>query len=303
MSHQLTQQLIKLNGNPYRADGNIKANSTLSREISKLEKSQIGGCGCSAPQMETPFQINPTTLSNSLQSGGDYAFLPQEARDKATDWRLEVKKVRNEQGTSYKKALTIASEKRKEKDSDYRTTHEKYVDSLDFIRKDQNASYSPYGSKNKRPLSLAAAQKILLEYYRKRANNYKNPLSAMKKNIASCHKDPKKTLHPCPKGITTRKQALKEAPQCADSWKYRPGKLTKGPTGPGYYDMDGLDNLCGPENAEARKNSKLYNMKTIYRKKKTIGLNEDTIISPITGRKIKVGSETYKKLVTQGYIK
>ena len=126
--------------------------------------------------------------------GGDYAKFPLSASDKAKIWRQEVNAVKDELGVSYKQALIIASSRRKEKNGEYKTTKEQYVKKLDDKRKNGKI-YSPYGKKNKRPLSLDAAQTILLQYYRQRAEKYKNgPLSAIKKDISSCHKDPKKTL-------------------------------------------------------------------------------------------------------------
>src|SRR6185312_8356634 len=115
-----------------------------------------------------------------------------------------------------------------------------------------------------------------------------------------------RTLTACPSGVRSKKDALSKAPECVGSWKYRPGKNAKGPTGPGYYDINGLDNLCGPENAQARKESQLYNMNFMHKKKKQTktqkGGSGDLITSPLTGRQIKRGGETHKKLIEQNLL-
>jgi hypothetical protein len=239
----LAKRLKQLGGNPNRKDGKLKAHSTLKREVQQLE--QRGGTRSRQQRQRRQRQ----------QRGGDYAKLPPSATDKAAVWRAEVRDVQDELGVSYKEAMSIASERRKGADTSYKTMNERYVEHLDDVRQ-ADRHYQPYGRKNKRPLSLEAAQRLLLQYYRQRANQYKNgPLPAMRKNIASCHKDPARTL----------------TPGDPKSWKYRPGKYAKGPTGPGYYDMDGLDNLCGPNNKQARKESELYNMKFMHKKKKQTG--------------------------------
>jgi len=293
---QLANKLSSLQGNPYRADGKLKAISTLNREIKSLENEQMGGsCGCGSKSQAS---LGP------IQMGGDYKNLPTSALDKAAIWREEVKKVQTQYGIkSYKEAMKKASDLRKEKDDQYKTMRQRYVEHLDSIRQDKTAAYSPYGSKNKRPLSLEAAQRILLQYYRQRADQYeKGPLTAMRKKISSCHKNPKRTLTPCPPGVKSKQQALQISPECVGSWKYRPGKNAKGPTGPGYYDMDGLDNLCGPENAQARKESQLYNMHFMHKKSKQKGGGNDYIKNPLTGRDIKRGGETHKKLIADGIL-
>ena len=291
--YRLSQQLSQLNGNPYRSDGQLKATSTLSREIRQRQEQQ-GGCGCAGG-----------AKTSNEQTGGDYKKFPASALQKANAWRDEVNAVRAELGISYKDALKVASERRKQNNNNYKTTDQKYVERLDTIRK-SNQPYSPYGSKNKRPLSLEAAQRILLQYYRQRADQYaKGPLTAMRKKISSCHKDPKKTLQPCPTNIKSKDQAEKLSPQCADSWKYRPGKNAKGHTGPGYYDMNGLDNLCGNKNAQAKKESQLYNMKFMHKKKKSQKGGADanqTVVNPLTGRSIKVDGPTHRSLIAEGHL-
>jgi hypothetical protein len=251
--------------------------------MKKQKNDQAGGCGCGQSNY-------------SEQQGGAYKELPPEALDKAKIWRDEVKAVQNELGITYKQALQEASKRRKENDDQYKTMEQRYVEHLDSIRQ-SDKKYHPYGSKNKRPLSFEAAQRLLLQYYKERADQYKKgPLTAMKKKISSCHADPKRTLIACPPGIKSKKDALEKAPECVGSWKYRPGKHAKGATGPGYYDIEGLDNLCGPEKAQMRKESKLYNMK----KPKTStqkGGSGDFMTNPFTGRPIKIGGETHKKVI------
>ena len=126
--------------------------------------------------------------------------------------------------------------------------------------------HGAYGSKNKRPVTFEAAQQILLKYYRDRAANFKRgPLAAMRRDISAC-KDDAHTLTPCThytKTVDANGKARVEwfPKECRDSWKYRPGQTT-GRTGPGVYDIDGLDNLCKKKGREGmRKDSELYNMK------------------------------------------
>jgi hypothetical protein len=231
------------------------------------------------------------------QSAGAYKSLPAAATAKAGAWRAEVLAVQQAQGVSYKEAMTIASEARKAKDGAYKTTKQRYVAGLDAVRKD--GDYSPYGSKNKRPLSLSAAQRILEQYYRDNRENFsKGPLTAMRKDIGSCKKNPKKLLVPCPPDIKTRAQAVAAGHACANSWKYRPGKSAKGATGPAQYDMTGLDNLCGKDNAQARKDSKLYSgVKFMHKKNRVVGA---TVKNPETGRLVRVGGATHAALVKSG---
>jgi hypothetical protein len=245
---------------------------------------------------------------NFNQSGGDYKEFPEEALDKASKWRAEVKSVQVERGISYREAMKIASQLRHDADPQYKTLKQRYVENLDDQRK-SDRDYHPYGSKSKNPVSLAAAQQILLDYYRQRADQFPaGPLAAMKNDIMDCQSNPKRTLTPCPAGIRTREEALAKFPKCADSWKYRPGQNAKGITGPGYYDMDGVDNLCGPQKAEARKQSPLFNLTEMPEKtsKQTGGnckrqMGSVSVTSPITGRQVKVGGEAYKKLVRLGH--
>ena len=266
-----------------------------SNQYKDYEK-QSAGCGCSDQS------------NQKKQSGGAYKQLNQQALSKAAAWRQEVKQIQQSEGVTYREAISIASERRKQDNPNYRTMKQRYVDHLDDIRQEER-EYQPYGSKNKRPLSLQAAQRILLQYYRNRAEQYqRGPLSAMRKNISSCHKEPNRTLKTCPPNIKSRQQAQITAPECSDSWKYRPGKYAKGATGPGYYDMDGLNNLCGPKNAQARKDSDLYNMKFMHKKKKQStqkggnSNNQDKIKNPLTGRLIKVGGDLHQQLIEQGHL-
>ncbi len=227
------------------------------------------------------------------QSGGAKS-LPDSALAGAQVWRAEVKAVQAKTGVSYKEAMSLASAERQKK-AGYATSKARYASKLSASRK-VGTTYRPSGSKNKRPLSLAASQRILLNYYRDNKESFgKNgPLAALRKDIGSCR--PKgRTLTPCPANIKTKAQAKGHA--CADSWKYRPGTNSKSATGPGQYDMAGLDNLCGQDNLAARKASKLYNMKFMHKKVKVAG---PTVTNPLTGRKIRQGGATHKALIAKG---
>jgi hypothetical protein len=281
--NNLKQTLIELNGNPYRADGKLKAQSTMLREIRQLKQNGDSG------------QYQTKNRHSKNQMGGDYKMLPPSALSKAADWRKEVLDVQNELGISYKEALSIASQRRREENDAYQTTHQRYVKKLDDLR-ERDRAYRPYGRKNKRPLSLQAAQRILLQYYRQRGTP-----QGLRKDIASCHGNPKRTLNTCPPGIHSRKAARDANNSCEKSWKYRPGKYAVSPTGPGYYDIDGLDNLCGKEKAQMREKSKLYNTKF----RGEFGLartaqSNDQVINPRTGKKIKKGGQVYNNLVRNG---
>lgn len=210
---------------------------------------------------------------NKKQDGGRWKnptpkhTISQDARQGSKAWIYEVKAIQMEQGLTYKEALQAASQRRKDTRPYYRTVEERYMDKLKETR-DQSKDYKDYhfnGKKNKRPVTMSAAEQILLQHYRDRSSQYQNPLTALKKNISSCHKDPKRTLNACqatPKGVPI------VTSECANSWKFRPGKYAKNATGPTYYDIHGLNDLCGPENKEARQKSKLYNMK--YMRKKPV---------------------------------
>lgn len=199
-----------------------------------------------------------------------HTFSP-EARDGANAWIHEVKALQLRTSMTFKEALSEASARRKDRIPMYMTVNERYIANLDAKRDQtkikhgskENTLYRYSGRKNKRPLTMPAAERILLKYYRDRSNRYKNPLSAMRKNIASCHKDPKRTLYACQ---SDEKKMPIMTQQCANSWKFRPGKYSKSPTGPGYYDIHGLNDLCGTENAKTRKESKLYNMSYMRKK-------------------------------------
>jgi hypothetical protein len=224
-------------------------------------KSQYGGCGsCS--------QIGGgcSSCSNALpQSGGGGKILPLLAKTKAQIWIEEVKNVQKELDITYREALSIASHRRKSENDRYITMDDRYVYGLNQKRKNKlESSYKPYGSKNKHPVTFESAQKILLEYYRGKEGA---TITGLKKKISSCKKS-SKTLFPCPDTITSRAQAIRENHLCADSWKYRPGKNAKN-TGPGIYDMDGVDNLCGDKHKQAREESRLYNLKSLKKGSKS----------------------------------
>tara|TARA_Y100000310_G_scaffold330309_1_gene401718 strand:+ start:342 stop:743 length:402 start_codon:yes stop_codon:yes gene_type:complete len=79
---------------------------------------------------------------------------------------------------------------------------------------------------SRRPVSLHTARDILRQYYlNKNKRNKKKAQRGLRKDIASKVKS-KRTL---------RSKSKR-------SYLYRPRKGVKGPTGPGLYDMAGLDN-------------------------------------------------------------
>jgi hypothetical protein len=240
-----------------------------------MPKRQSGGCG------ESYFQSGGNMKKK--QCGGGYKEFPEKAIRAAAAWRAEVKAVRaSDPSMTYKDAMVQASANRKSDDPGYQTTKQKI---------DEKRKVEGYGKKNKRPLSLSAAEGILRQYYRDRSSTYKaGPLRAMRKDISSCHKNPKKTLTACAVG-TDGKLIVTE--DCKNSWKYRPGNTMKSPTGPGIYDIDGLDNLCGEKGKAAKKASALYNAKFMRHKaappkkegiKRKGNPNFRQITDPVTGR-------------------
>lgn len=160
-----------------------------------------------------------------------------------------------------KEAMVLASEARKRAGVTGKTIRE-LVQSKPGFRPPEG--HGPYGSKNKRPVTFDAAKKILLQYYRDRAAQFKRgPRAGLKRDISSCKKD-EFVLTPCThstkKVLPNGKEVVEWFPEaCRDSWKYRPGSSAKGPTGPGVYDMEGVDNLCKKKGRDP-KSSPLYNM-------------------------------------------
>lgn len=212
-------------------------------------------------------------MQKTLQQCGGSTFknpspkhtLTEDARLGAQEWVNEVKAVKRQQGVTFKEALTVASERRQRNIPGYKTVEERYLNKLKESRKSPDYRFS--GAKNKRPVTFSAAEAILKKYYTDRADQFKKgPLSAMRKKIASCpKKHPERVLIACKADLNGRPIVTSE---CANSWKYRPGRFAKAHTGPGIYDIHGLDDLCGEQNQEARKESKLYNKKRLINKKK-----------------------------------
>jgi len=166
---------------------------------------------------------------------------PNPIISKTSNWIREVKSIQKELGISYKEALKEASRRRKQGDSTYKTSAQRYRENLDS-RRQSDRGYRAYGKKNKRPVSLATARKLLVDYYRQKSNG---TIRGLRKDISSKHKSAKRTLKP----------------GARDSWKYRPGTNSKSVSGPGYYDMEGLD--------DGRKGSSLYKKKSLIKRKYT----------------------------------
>ena len=220
--------------------------------------------------------------------------------DKSQKWRDEVMAIFNQHkgevvGTkkdkktpklySLRDALVEASAKRKNdpEHPGYLSAKTRYVSGLVEKHKTADRPYQAYGKKNKRPLTQEAAERVLLQYYRDRANQFKgSPLTAMKKKITSC-KAEKKMLTPCavdPANLDKRKRPkMIVTDECKKSWMYRPGEHATGRTGPAIYSMRGVDGFCinDPKNkknktaeqkridAEAVAKSRLYNMKLMQK--------------------------------------
>lgn len=180
------------------------------------------------------------------------AFTP-EAKAKSTEWRKKVMAEFNAHKGEIVKGVN-GSRKYSLKDallslSTGATKSKAYV------------AKKPYGSKLKKPLTLSAAQKVLLKYYRDRQLEFKKPRMALRKNIASCHKTDKRVLVPC--AADAKKRAI-VTPACAKNYKFRPSSALR--SGPGIYKMKGLTGLCGKVFAEERKASKLYQKKRFVKK-------------------------------------
>lgn len=224
--------------------------------------SQFGGCG----ETDEPRQHGGCGCGGVLQQGGCGGVLQQGGRWKnpqpkklplkARAWIDEVKTIYETETKpgggryTYREALIVASARRKGITPDL-TPHPKKVKT------------GGYGKKNKRPLTFEAAQRILLQYYQDRAKQFsKSPLTGLKQDISRCHTNPKKILTPCEVDSVTGKMIVTK--ECQDSWKYRPGKYGHSPTGPGVYDMKGLDDLCGQD----KTGSVLYNKKSMRKSSK-----------------------------------
>lgn len=266
-----------------------------------------GGCGCAAPQVGG---AQVAERRRRQQVGGNFSApteTQQAGLDKAAAWRAEVKALREANpGMSYKEALHEASLRRQE-GSEYKTVKTRYVQALDKAREERKSDreYKPSGKKNKRPLTMEAAQRILLKYYRDRADQFEQPLSALKKKIASCTRS-EAVLKACPTG--TRSRASAKQADCDKAWKYRTSKLadaSKRKSGPARYSIDGLDNLCGDEKKDARKASKLYNLKSLAKRvvpKVTTKTEENSVLIPGTNRRILKGGKRHLQLISEGIL-
>lgn len=281
-------------------------------------KYQEGGCG----------EIMPT------QMGGDKfkKFDPNvdkemtEAQKKSLAWRMEVAAVREElqqqnPKVSFKTAMVEAARRRKEK-LGYQTTKDRYIQRLkEKSKQGQDYEYTPHkpptGHKyvrSHRPVTFSAAQEILKNYYRDNADKFKRgPLAALRNDISRC-RGTNWTLNACPDNVRTRAEA--KAAGCDKSWKYRPtGKF---PSGPGKYDIAGLDNLCLETDIEKRRASPVYNVKYMRKMRKGPAKtrkdqgvkrvqrkgNPDYLVyaDSTTGKKkyVKQGGKLYNRLQQQG---
>jgi hypothetical protein len=145
-------------------------------------------------------------------------------------WRSEVAAQRAK-GLSFRDALSAASSARKRANPSYKTT------------KEASKVKHPYGHKNKNPVSLASAQKILLNYYRTKKDG---SIRGLRKAIGSCKSD-KKVL----------------TPGAPNSYLYRRN-------GPRDYDMMGLTNFCGKAYKTERKSLPIYRRTSLDKKVKGV---------------------------------
>jgi hypothetical protein len=129
----------------------------------------------------------------------------------------------------------------------------------------EHKSYRP---KNKKPLTLDAARRVLVNWYRARARAglLEKPMRGLRNDISRCSKNPKRTLVPCPVDANGKMIVNRE---CQDNWHYRPrrdagNKMMTYRTGPGMYDMDGLDNFCGAQKTAGRATA-AYRKRTIQK--------------------------------------
>jgi hypothetical protein len=188
-------------------------------------------------------------------------------------WLKEVRDIYQQGGLTWREALTLASNNRKEKTSAYQSVKDRTIAGYTGRnaqtvkcqasrpggkavcpgRYDKVAStdYRPHGHANKRVLTQEAAKKLLKDYYRSRKDLVKAH-TAMKRDISTKRN---KALKPCPvKQITdslgrTRSIAVKTA-QCADNWLYKPGK----------YDMSGVDH--GDKKSNPQNNTILHKIRS-----------------------------------------
>lgn len=221
-------------------------------------QSMEGGCGA--------FRGGRRGLEMRGGCGGymEGGAFSEEAKIKSRAWLEEVKAVKAEHPENdftYKDAMIEASRRRREANPDYVTSKSKYEAGLKNKSKSADYTYKPREHKNRHPLTMDAAERVLLQYYRDRANNYKNPMSAMRRKMSGCRAEGnKKLLYACESNelgdpIVTEK--------CKNSYRYRATDAKH--SGPGAYSIDGLDNLCAKtDKSWARHNkSKLYNKSRI----------------------------------------
>jgi hypothetical protein len=193
--------------------------------------------------------------------------------DKRAAWIEEVRNVMAETGLNWREALKEASQRRKKNVPQYQTVVERVKDSYtgrnasavnctegkicpgrytkDIARDDQGeVKYRPNAHNVSRVhLTTKAATKILRDYYRQRANEYKNGMAgatkAMRQDISKLNTS-RVLQSPCPTKLinVTRKDGKvyqrnivdKTHPDyaaCRSNWLYRDS--------PGKFDMKGID--------------------------------------------------------------
>ena len=208
---------------------------------------------------------------------------------KRAAWIAEVRTVMLEEGINWKSALLEASRRREANVAGYATVKKRVADSYKprvaanvkcdkcpgkynkDVKRDQNGEivYRPNAHNVSRShLSTEAATRLLRDYYRERANKYKNGLpgatKAMRQDISRLNKT-RVTQSPCPtKKITvTRKDGKvyqrsvvdKSHPdyaECRSNWLYRDN--------PGKFDMQTVD-------AGEGKDSPAYGKVSLYKTK------------------------------------
>lgn len=197
------------------------------------------------------------------QSGGDYRWhrtnainnLAGVGEAKRDAWLNEVRAVQGETGMMWKDALREASNRRRAANPNYRTWKETTIsnyrprvaanvtcppDKPNCPGKYDRPATSTFrpGRRNKRPMSEAAAVRVLREHYRNKgeeSGDMKAATKAMRQDISK-KRNAKRVLQP----------------GSPDSWLYR-----KNPTG---YDMVGVDYGEGRKSPAWGKN-KLYSRK------------------------------------------
>lgn len=191
---------------------------------------------------------------------------------KRAAWIEEVRGVMAETGLNWRGALKEASRRRKQNVNGYQTVVERVKESYtgrnaDTVKcngpkcpgkynkpvqrgNDGEVKYRPHAHNvSRKHLSTDAATKLLRDYYRQRANSYKNGIKsankAMRQDISKVNTS-RVIQSPCPTkliNVTSKKGKVyqrrvvdKSHPgfaQCRSNWLYR--------STPGRFDMEGID--------------------------------------------------------------